>query len=529
MLMTGNLPENWDFFCDAYKHYEIATGINDKTDKVRVATLVTVMGRDCQNILRNLKIPEADKTVDTICNKMKHYFQPTINVTYERYRFGTATQENSESIDQFLNKLRQLSLTCKFENLRDDMIRDRLVIGVADSKIRARLLREPELTLARALDICRTSEVTSEQLKSFDPQGETLHALKQRPRCQYCGDVHKPRECPAYGTTCRNCNKKNHFAKVCKSKRQTQNDKRPESPQKSHGRGKHSAELKEMRQTEYSSDDSVYSLSSGRRSQYFTLLKFAKPAGDVAIRVQLDPGATVNVLTKDDYLKISAGPLEQTKTRITLFNGTRMKPPLGTTVMKCTTNGIVKRVRFQVVEDGQNSLLSGRACEAFQLIQFAEESLVNTLQFPNFSPDMPESPTAEEILTEYSDVFTGLGELPGTYHIDVDHTVKPVQNTRRRVPVPVKEKLKAKIDELEGMGVLAKVSQPTPWISSMVVVSKPNKLRLCLDPIPLNKTITITRHMSGYNPSKLQTLTLPKSKNDFSCWPTRSTFIFLFR
>ena len=484
MMMTGNLPENWDFFCESYKHYEVAIGINTKPDNIRVATLITVMGRECHEILRNLEIPEGEKTVDNICAKIKNYFQPSINVTYERYRFGTAIQDSSETIDMFLNRLRKLSLTCKYESLRDEMIRDRLVIGVADPKIRARLLREPDLTLPRALDICRTAEITTEQLKTFDSPEEVLHELRSRPsrpRCKYCGDNHKPRECPAFGTNCSNCGKKNHFAKVCRSKKS-------ESPQKP-GHGKSRAKLHEIhREDDGSSDESIYSLTSGRRSQYFTRLKFAESDCDISLRVQLDPGATVNILTKEDYAKISTSPLVPTATRITLFNGTQMKPPLGQTVAKCSANGITKRVKFQVVEDGQNSLLSGRACEAFQLIQFAEESLVNAIKFPSPHSETKGS-TAEEILSEYSDVFKGLGKLPGTYHIDIDSSVKPVQNARRRVPVPVKERLKAKIDELEEMGVLAKVSQPTPWISSMVVVSKPDKLRLCLDPIPLNKAI----------------------------------------
>ena len=39
------------------------------------------------------------------------------------------------------------------------------------------------------------------------------------------------------------------------------------------------------------------------------------------------------------------------------------------------------------------------------------------------------------------------------------------------------------------MNVLAKVTQPTPWMNNMVVVKKPNKLRMCLDPLHLNKGI----------------------------------------
>ena len=70
--------------------------------------------------------------------------------------------------------------------------------------------------------------------------------------------------------------------------------------------------------------------------------------------------------------------------------------------------------------------------------------------------------------------FSGLGKLPGTYHIDTDPNVKAVQENPQRVPIPVKDELKRKINELEAMNVITKVMKPTPWISNMVVVRKPN-------------------------------------------------------
>ena len=59
----------------------------------------------------------------------------------------------------------------------------------------------------------------------------------------------------------------------------------------------------------------------------------------------------------------------------------------------------------------------------------------------------------------------------------------------RRVPISVRDELKNKIEELETIGAIAKVTKPTPWMSNMVVVRKPNKLRLCLDPMHLNKGV----------------------------------------
>ncbi|KAH7953299.1 hypothetical protein HPB49_007004 [Dermacentor silvarum] len=34
-------------------------------------------------------------------------------------------------------------------------------------------------------------------------------------RCGYCGKVHQPRRCPAWGKTCGLCTRKNHFASCC--------------------------------------------------------------------------------------------------------------------------------------------------------------------------------------------------------------------------------------------------------------------------------------------------------------------------
>ena len=54
----------------------------------------------------------------------------------------------------------------------------------------------------------------------------------------------------------------------------------------------------------------------------------------------------------------------------------------------------------------------------------------------------------------------------------MDPNAKPVQENPRRVPIPVKDELKSKIEELKNMGVTVtvKVTKPTPWISNMIAV-----------------------------------------------------------
>ena len=58
-----------------------------------------------------------------------------------------------------------------------------------------------------------------------------------------------------------------------------------------------------------------------------------------------------------------------------------------------------------------------------------------------------------------------------------------------RVPVALKDRLKKELDGMVEEGILTPVNQPTDWVSSMVTVLKPNKLRICIDPKDLNRAI----------------------------------------
>ena len=38
-------------------------------------------------------------------------------------------------------------------------------------------------------------------------------------KCSRCGRCHQPRQCPAYGKTCKGCGGRNHFASECRSRK----------------------------------------------------------------------------------------------------------------------------------------------------------------------------------------------------------------------------------------------------------------------------------------------------------------------
>ena len=113
----------------------------------------------------------------------------------------------------------------------------------------SRLLREKDLSLDKALDMCKSSEITNKQIKSLQHESkqsnEELHLVqdksktktkKPRPsnsnkttkgskktwKCKFCGQAKwhsKPTDCPAFGQQCRICKKMNHFSKVCLSRK----------------------------------------------------------------------------------------------------------------------------------------------------------------------------------------------------------------------------------------------------------------------------------------------------------------------
>ncbi|GFV75164.1 uncharacterized protein K02A2.6 [Trichonephila clavipes] len=96
-----------------------------------------------------------------------------------------------------------------------------------------------------------------------------------------------------------------------------------------------------------------------------------------------------------------------------------------------------------------------------------------------------------ELIKQYKDVFTGVGEFPNEpYHITLKDNAVPLIHPPRRVPLALQPKLKSTLDRLEKEEIVSKVNKPTDWVQSLVIVEKPNgNLRLCLDPRDLNKVI----------------------------------------
>lgn len=82
----------------------------------------------------------------------------------------------------------------------------------------------------------------------------------------------------------------------------------------------------------------------------------------------------------------------------------------------------------------------------------------------------------KQTLRQFKDVFSDeLGKLPITYSMTLDPITQPVVRPAHRIPVAMRYRVKAELDHIQSMGVITPVTEPTDWVSSMVVAHKKNK------------------------------------------------------
>jgi len=106
--------------------------------------------------------------------------------------------------------------------------------------------------------------------------------------------------------------------------------------------------------------------------------------------------------------------------------------------------------------------------------------------------------TKESIVAKYAELFKGVGLLEGKVHLETDPSVPLVQMPPRRLPVPIRDEVKRELDATCRDGIIEPVTGPSTWVSALLVVCKPNgKIRICIDPKPLNKALRRCNYMMG--------------------------------
>ena len=61
MKISGDRINSWEFFRQQWEDYELATGLHKRPEAIRLATLRSLMGKDCLQIFLNLKLTPEER------------------------------------------------------------------------------------------------------------------------------------------------------------------------------------------------------------------------------------------------------------------------------------------------------------------------------------------------------------------------------------------------------------------------------------------------------------------------------------
>lgn len=524
LKLTGNLDANWRTFKQQFELYLAAIDVEESAQKRKVALLLTLAGTEAIEVYNTFTFTgrEDKNKLDVVLKKFDDHCLAKKNETYERYIFRSRMQRDGETFDVFLTDLKLKARTCNFGALKDSLIRDQIVFGVRDKKVREKLLSEADLKLENAVQICQARELTKQHAEKFDGEDKEL-AIAQQPAqmhgdvdvvskgqwrgndrfrdvrgkgkiqrsgdredrtrdreftCTRCGGQHKPRQCPAFGKTCSKCHGLNHYARMCMSKEK--------------GRNVHVVN----EDSEPSDEEFVYMVrdgaketQSGSGEQKGLAVNAVQPDKWVApllvngavVVFRLDTGAKANLISVKDLKALTEKPKIQTRTvPLKTYNGQPIETK-GVCRLTIQGKGKAQHLMFVVVPEDHESLLGDRACEDLGLVKRVFQ--LNSEIEPNMN-------TAKDIARQFPGMFKGQGTLPFTYKIQLKSDAKPVIHAPRRVPAPLRDSLKKELDRMVGLGVIQPIEEPTDWVNSITCVKKPNgELRVCLDPKDLNENI----------------------------------------
>ena len=519
---TSTQATRWKKWLSRFRNLLVAMNV---TNKPRQRALLLHYAGEATNeifdTLPNTTAGEGDDPLEKAVQALTNYFTPKQNREYEIYVFRQAKQEGNETISAFHTRLRQLAVTCEFDDV-DREIKTQIVQSCSSHKLRTKALENPSYTLTQLLDAGKAMELSKTQAANIE-ENQSVNNLSSRhgnrrrrdrksnkdggrqtekkfrdrksrndghedrkssPKCRNCGGDYPHRggktSCPAYHATCRSCGKLNHFATICHSKDKGESSNtRPSTVHK-------------VSEEESSDEEEVYTFSLSTKTlkdQPFFKIKVR----GTPVTMMADSGASINILDEKEYRRLPNRPnLEPSSLKIYAYQSKVPLRVLGkfTTALESETKKLSDKL--YVVEGSGGSLLSWRTSQGLNLLQ--------TVQQIGGQPSKVETNAPANLIEEYDDLFHGLGKLKNyQIKLHIDENVPPVAQPHRRVPFHVRKQLEEQLQRDEELGVIERIEGPTPWVSPIVVAPKPKspgKVRVCVDMRQANKTIKRERHVT---------------------------------
>ncbi|CAB3986500.1 Transposon Tf2-9 poly [Paramuricea clavata] len=545
---NSSLAQRWKEWRERFNMYTVAANIKD--DAQKRAVLLYVAGPSVHKIFKTLQDTGTD--FKTALEKLDEYFQPQKNVIYERYVFKQTHPTPGESVDSYITRLRTLAETCEFESAENE-IRDQFVMTCSSHGFRTKLLRETDLTLAKLITMARAKELAEKQASNIsghnnsrnnvnrvkdegnDEAKDKVRHAKYVPKphkqnqCRNCGNEFKQGHkdvCPAKGKTCRACGKLNHFARVCRSRKNPPKDSKKDSRE-----SVRVAQQQTQKQSPPNSSDDEYTFAVS--SSKITNIQIQ--INGTPIAVTIDSGATTNILDSEAFACIRKRnkhvQLEPTQTNIYAYNAVQPLPLLGKCRLAVESNGKRTISTFYVVNGKAGSLLGNETAADLCILKIKVNEVskfhsmkttgsrgrneIYTGSHSNGSDANSQSDSGnreirdrnsmknidintQKILDKFPELSDGIGCLQNyEQSLHVDRTVSPIAQRPRRVPFHLRKQVSDKLEELQSLDIIEPAEGPTSWVSPIVAAPKPHnsdEIRLCGDYRRPNQALLRERH-----------------------------------
>ena len=527
-LEIGRAWEEWiEDFEEETSYFEI-TKVRDQ-----VSALKIYGGQEIKKLAHNLPDTapvEGDDDYKKLKRKLNNYFLPKKNKHHARYTFSKQRPGEGESVVAYAARLREKSKDCEFGEQTNDRILEHLIQTVRDNDLIKRSIQK-KWDLDQFIEEASQREDINQQVKDMkedfkiskvghQPKNFSRNSQesgRRNPRkwkpprlprkqerkkeerstgksCGYCGKtgLHPPgRNCPAYGQQCLKCGKYNHYASCCRAGAGT-------DPPQERSKEMHRGRVKKTTEAEETSSDSDHEyLYLQQIAQHLHQVKKVRSGGsqdtvlirigDIDAYVEPDSGASANVM--DEY---QFKALKHRSKEIKELEPSR--DTLKTLQSDLTVKGEFKAIlrnknrgtesKFLVIQGKMDSppLLSKNTLLELGMLKIDPKGALKETNELRIKTMKTPVDSIEAILSEYSDVFQGIGcfrdKKTGEkieVKLEMDPEAVPVAEKPRPVPYHLQKPLKEWLEQ----GVKEEIFEKVPdgeaitWCSPLVVQPKP--------------------------------------------------------
>ncbi|GBM93617.1 hypothetical protein AVEN_202566-1 [Araneus ventricosus] len=150
--------------------------IIDQNRKLTVNSLLYIMGEQAEDIFSCFALSETEQDdFDIVLKKFNNLFFHKKNTIFEHAQFNIRVQLDGESINTCIKALYTLADHCEYAILHDELIRDRIVVGILDKNLSEKLQLDANLTLSKMIERVRLTEVVKEQQEKLIEKDRCVH------------------------------------------------------------------------------------------------------------------------------------------------------------------------------------------------------------------------------------------------------------------------------------------------------------------------------------------------------------------